>query len=153
MKSALLYSLLALSDASKNKQPKKPKKKPKANISECQANGLNVIVDGPHTQKCKGTKCQIRCAAGYGLAGPKKIECRRDQNNQLYLHPSETPKCTTCDPLESLIDFSDYIVHTKKRKKGNTYTMSCKNQKNILPFNKFYLAAQVNGLQLYIRII
>ena len=140
MKSTLLYGLLALSDAAKTKPPKR---KPKANISECKSNGLEVVVDGPHTQKCKGTKCTIKCATGTALVGSKKIECRRDRNNQLYLHPSTIPKCTTCDPLEDLIDFEDYIVHTKKRKKGNLYTMSCKNQKNILPFNKFYLAAQV----------
>ena len=143
MKPTLLYSLMMLSSSEA-----KRKKTPKPKFSDCLTSLDKTMpqIDGGQL-KCRGHRCVVKCNQGMLPVGGKKIECRADRNKKLYLQPATMPKCVTCQPLEDLIDFDDYVVHTKKRRKGNLYTMSCQNQKNILPFNKFYLAAQVCSMQ------
>merc|ERR1711935_265407 len=120
------------------------KKVPKPKFSDClDSTSKNPPQIEGGQFKCRGHRCVAKCNQGLLLTGGKKIECRADRNKKLYLQPATMPKCVTCQPLEDLVDFDDYVVHTKKRRKGNLYTMSCQNENNILPFNKFYLAAQI----------
>jgi len=139
MKLSLVLLLGAIEANKKNNRPKRPKI-PKPSFDECRQAGLVGTVD-KGTMTCRKDKCIVKCPRGYVLNGQKKIQCKRERTS-LVIKPEEMPECRTCPPLRSLVNFENFQVHEKKRRKGSLYTMSCPNNSNILPYNRFFLAAQ-----------